>query len=46
LRVPRYEEARCYWHSAEDYLAEMDEEARYSQEVLKTAIEEYSAEEK
>ncbi len=28
------------------YSAEVDEESRYSQEVLKTVIEEYSAEEK
>jgi hypothetical protein len=28
------------------YSAEMDEESRYSQEVLNTIIEEYSAEEK
>lgn len=43
LHVPYYEEARRRWHAAESdgYFHEIDESARYSQDVLKEVIEQY-----
>jgi len=43
LHIPRYEEARRHWNSAQanGYFAEIDEESRYSQQILQEVIEQY-----